>query len=108
MIKETRTIITERCSFGADDLDEIIKAKESFIESYAEAKRKAKADQNDHDAKVDVCFYRVLIKKVNNIIHVIRTKGVYFDDVNRSVDIQRSKEPFGKNHVSLKFQEEAS
>lgn len=106
MIKETRTIITERCSFGVDDLDEIIKAKESFIETYAEAKRKVKADPTDHDAKVDACFYKVLIKKVNNIIYIIRKKGIYFDDVNRSVDIKRTKEPFRKNRISLKFQEE--
>lgn len=106
MIKETRTIITESYSFGVDDLDEIIKAKEDFIETYAEAKRKVKDDPTDHNAKVDVCFYKVLIKKVNNIIYIIRTKGIYFDDVNRNVDIKRNKEPFKKNHISLKFQEE--
>jgi len=107
MIKETRTITTERCSFSVDDLDEIIKAKKDFIDVYAEAKQKLKVNPNDHDAKVDVCFYKILIKKVNNIIYVIRTKGIYFDDVNRKVDIKKAVEPFKKNNISLKFQEEA-
>lgn len=106
MVKEVKTLTCETITFNEDDLAEILKAKEDFISDYAVAKKKIKNNENDYDAKVDVCFYKLLIKKVNNIIYQIKKKGYYRDDTKRKVNIVKSVEPFFKSNLSIRFKKE--
>ncbi len=65
--------------YDRGDLPELLRWREVFKSPYGEAKGRYGKNPEDYDAKVDVCFYRLLFKKLNQIIFVVKRKGVYYD-----------------------------
>ena len=105
MIIETRESVRERRVYGPEDLPGILSAKARFIEAYAEAKAKAKADPEDRDAKVDSCYWRVLIRKMNRMIYIIRKKGEYAEETNSQTKTDAREETFDAWHPDLRNEE---
>lgn len=87
----TKTIIV----YDASDIDGLIETKRLFIASYKKAKRALKVNPQNFNAKVDVCFYRLLFKKLNKILEVIQAKGKYIE--KPIIEIQRLVEVHNNN-----------
>ena len=65
--------------YDTNDIDSLIETKKLFNHSYKKAKRAIKLNPRNYNAKVDVCFYRLLYKRLNKILFVINKKGKYID-----------------------------
>ena len=65
--------------YDANDIDSLIETKRLFIASYKKAKRALKVNPRNFNAKVDVCFYRLLFKRINFMLDIIQRKGKYID-----------------------------
>ena len=81
--------------YDANDIDSLIETKRLFIASYKKAKRALKVNPRNFNAKVDVCFYRLLFKKLNKILEVIQSKGKYIE--KPIIEIQRLVEVHSNN-----------
>ena len=75
-IKEIRKTIT---IYDTSDIDILIETMKLFNHSYKKAKRALKINPRNYNAKVDICFYRLLYKRLNKILFVINKKGKYID-----------------------------
>ena len=73
--------------YDANDIDSLIETKRLFIASYKKAKQALKVNPRNFNAKVDVCFYRLLFKRINFMLDIIQRKGKYID--KPIVEIQR-------------------
>jgi len=63
---------TVLCTFDEKDIRDYINLKEQFKEYLGESKRKVAEDPNDYDSLVDVNFYRLTIRKLNELLNKIR------------------------------------
>ena len=87
LIKITKQTIVV---YDRSDAEDIRNAKESFKEPYGKAKEALKQNPKDYDAKVDVCFYRLLFKKLNKILFVLKGKGEYRE--KPTIEIEKAVE----------------
>lgn len=84
---------TVLCTFDEKDIQDYINLKEQFKEYLGEAKRKVAEDPNNYDALVDVNFYRLTIRKFNELLnkirhgktHVIEKRNYYSDSKTKYV-----------------------
>ena len=81
--------------YEASDIDSLIETKRLFIASYKKAKRALKVNPQNFNAKVDVCFYRLLFKKLNKMLEAIQRKGRYIE--KPIIEIQRLVEVHSNN-----------
>ena len=81
--------------YDASDIDSLIETKRLFIASYKKAKQALKVNPRNFNAKVDVCFYRLLFKKLNKMLEAIQRKGRYIE--KPIIEIQRLVEVHSNN-----------
>ena len=87
MEKKIYVKTTVLCTFDAKDIEDYYNLKEQFKEHLGEAKKKVAEDPSNYDALVDVQFYRLTIRKLNELLnkirhgrsHVIERRNYYSD-----------------------------
>ena len=86
--------------YDANDIDSLIETKRLFIASYKKAKQALKVNPRNFNAKVDVCFYRLLFKKLNKMLEVIQSKGKYIEkpiiEIQRLVEVHSNNKNYKK------------
>ena len=86
---------TISCGFSEREIQDFYDLKEKFKDRLGEAKARYRNDPKDYDSLVDVNFYRLAIRRLNDLLFKIKHGKPYvieFRDKNETAECAERKE----------------